>query len=165
MDFRGLVWKRVWKTTFFRLKWAQGLENRAVHPHQEFLGVPPPPPAAVSDTNLPINTPYSIEQRSATRLHFTWYLISFLHKVRREMMPEVDSSWKFGHAPSDKDCWHFELDVLSVSVNTGEERGQPEGAERIAELSLGFSQRDLHSLEVVKSKACAGSVVEIDCNV
>ena len=36
-DFRDLVWKRVWKITFF------GLKNRAAHPHQEFPGVPPPP--------------------------------------------------------------------------------------------------------------------------
>ena len=163
MDFRGLVWKRVWKTTFFRLKWAQGLENRAVHPHQEFLGVPPPhPPQCVIRACQVIH--HTVLSKGLLP-DFTSLDISFLHKVRREMMPEVDSSWKFGHALSDKDCWHFELDVLSVSVNTGEERGQPEGAERIAELSLGFSQRDLHSLEVVKSKACAGSVVEIDCNV
>ena len=27
--------------TFFGLKYSQGLENRAAHPHQEFLGVPP----------------------------------------------------------------------------------------------------------------------------
>ena len=43
MDFRGLVWKRVWKITFFGLKSGQDLKNRAAHPHQEFLGVPPPP--------------------------------------------------------------------------------------------------------------------------
>jgi len=35
MDFRGLVWKRVWKMTFFGLKGVQDLENRAAHPHQE----------------------------------------------------------------------------------------------------------------------------------
>ena len=40
MDFRGLVWKRVWKITFFGLKSGQDLENRAAHPHQEFPGVP-----------------------------------------------------------------------------------------------------------------------------
>ena len=43
MDFRDLVWKRVWKITFFGLKSGQDLKNRATHPHQEFLGVPPPP--------------------------------------------------------------------------------------------------------------------------
>ena len=37
MDFKDLVWKRVWKITFFGLK-----SNRAAHPHQEFLGVPHP---------------------------------------------------------------------------------------------------------------------------
>ena len=36
MDFRGLVWKRVWKITFFGLKSGQDLENQAAHPHQEF---------------------------------------------------------------------------------------------------------------------------------
>ena len=41
MDCRGLVWKRVWKTTFFGLKSGQDLENQAAHPHQEFPGVPP----------------------------------------------------------------------------------------------------------------------------
>ena len=41
MDFRGLVWKRVWKKTFFGLKLGQELENRTAHPHQEFPGVPP----------------------------------------------------------------------------------------------------------------------------
>ena len=43
MDFRDLVWKRVWKMTFFGLKSGQDLKNRAAHPHQDFLGVPPPP--------------------------------------------------------------------------------------------------------------------------
>ena len=43
MDFRGLVWKRVRKSTFFGLKSGKDLENRAVHPHQEFPGVPAPP--------------------------------------------------------------------------------------------------------------------------
>ena len=41
MDFRGLVWKRVWKITFFGLRSGQDLKNRAAHPDQEFLGVPP----------------------------------------------------------------------------------------------------------------------------
>ena len=45
MDFRGLVWKRVWKIVFFGLKYGQDLENRAAHPHQEFPGVPPSPGA------------------------------------------------------------------------------------------------------------------------
>ena len=43
MDFRGLVWKRVWKITFFGLKSGQYLKNRELHPHQEFPGVPPSP--------------------------------------------------------------------------------------------------------------------------
>ena len=42
MDFRGLVWKRVWKIKFLGLKSGQDLENWVVHPHQEFPGVPPP---------------------------------------------------------------------------------------------------------------------------
>ena len=42
MDFKDLVWKRVWKITFFGLKSGQDLKNRAAHPHQEFLGVPHP---------------------------------------------------------------------------------------------------------------------------
>ena len=41
MDFRGLVWKRGWKITFFGLKLGQDLKNRAAHPHQEFPGVLP----------------------------------------------------------------------------------------------------------------------------
>ena len=40
MDFRGLVWKRVWKMIFFGLKLGMDLENRVAHPHQEFPGVP-----------------------------------------------------------------------------------------------------------------------------
>ena len=44
MDFRGLVWKRVWKITFFGLKSGQDLKNRAAHPHVDFPGVPPPSP-------------------------------------------------------------------------------------------------------------------------
>ena len=32
MDFRGLVWKRVWKVTFYGLKSGQYLMNRAAHP-------------------------------------------------------------------------------------------------------------------------------------
>ena len=31
------------KNDFFGLKLGQYLENRMAHPHQEFLGVPPPP--------------------------------------------------------------------------------------------------------------------------
>ena len=37
MDFRGMVWKRVWKITFFGQKSGQDLKNRAAHPHQEFF--------------------------------------------------------------------------------------------------------------------------------
>ena len=40
MDFRGQVWKQMWKMTFFGLKYGQDLENRVAHPHQTFLGVP-----------------------------------------------------------------------------------------------------------------------------
>ena len=43
MDFRGLVWKRVWKITFLGLKLGQHLENWAAHSQQEFPGVVPPP--------------------------------------------------------------------------------------------------------------------------
>ena len=42
MDFRGVVWKRVWKIAVFGLKWGQDLENRVAHPHYEFPGIPPP---------------------------------------------------------------------------------------------------------------------------
>ena len=42
MDFRDLVWKRVWIITFFGLKSGQDMKNRAAHRHQEFPGVPPP---------------------------------------------------------------------------------------------------------------------------
>ena len=41
MDFRGLVWKRVWIVTFFGLKCGQDFKNPAAYPHQEFPGVPP----------------------------------------------------------------------------------------------------------------------------
>ena len=52
---KGQVWNRVWilevwsenrcgKLHFFGLKSGQDLRNRAAHPHQEFPGVPPPPP-------------------------------------------------------------------------------------------------------------------------
>ena len=41
MNFGGLVWKRVWKNTFFGLKQGQEVENRAAHPYQEFPVVPP----------------------------------------------------------------------------------------------------------------------------
>ena len=41
MDFRDLVWKQVWKMTFFGLQEGQDSENRAPHPHQEFPVVPP----------------------------------------------------------------------------------------------------------------------------
>ena len=39
--FRGQVWKRMSKMTFFGLKLGQDLENRAAHSHQEFPGVLP----------------------------------------------------------------------------------------------------------------------------
>ena len=41
MDFRGLVWKRVWIITFLGLKSGQDSEKRAAHRHHEFPGVPP----------------------------------------------------------------------------------------------------------------------------
>ena len=42
MDFIGLVWKRVWKITFFGLKSGQDLKNRA-HTHtKNFQEYPPP---------------------------------------------------------------------------------------------------------------------------
>ena len=41
MDFRVLVWKWVWKITFFGLKSGQDLKKRAAHPHQEFSEVSP----------------------------------------------------------------------------------------------------------------------------
>ena len=44
MDFRGLVWKWVWKITFLGLKSGQELKNLVAHPHQEFPGVAPPHP-------------------------------------------------------------------------------------------------------------------------
>ena len=34
MDFRGQVWKRVWKMAWFGLKLGQDLGNRAAHPYQ-----------------------------------------------------------------------------------------------------------------------------------
>ena len=36
MNFSGLVWKRVWKMTFFGLKSGQDLKDKAAHPDQEF---------------------------------------------------------------------------------------------------------------------------------
>ena len=42
MDFRVLVWKWVWKITFFGLKSGQDLKKRVAHPHQEFSEVSPP---------------------------------------------------------------------------------------------------------------------------
>ena len=42
MDFRVLVWKWLWKITFFGLKSGQDLKKRAAHPHQEFSEVSPP---------------------------------------------------------------------------------------------------------------------------
>ena len=41
LDFRDLVSKRVWKMTFFGMKWGQDLENWAADPHQRLPGVPP----------------------------------------------------------------------------------------------------------------------------
>ena len=48
MDLRGQVWKLVWIMTFYGLKSGQNLENRAAHPYQEFPGVPPREPGALS---------------------------------------------------------------------------------------------------------------------
>ena len=48
MDFRGLVWKRVWKMTFFGLKWSVRIWRTRRHVptknSQEFPPPPPPPP-------------------------------------------------------------------------------------------------------------------------
>ena len=48
MDFRDLVWKLVWKMTYFGLKPGQHLKNRAAHLHQELPRVPPLPGAIVT---------------------------------------------------------------------------------------------------------------------
>ena len=53
MDFRILVWKRVYKIKFFGQKSGQDLKNRAAHPHQEFPEVLPPPPLPGVDSSLP----------------------------------------------------------------------------------------------------------------
>ena len=66
MDFRGLVWKRVWKITFFSLKSGQDSENEAARPHQEFPEVPPPPPGV--STFICFNTlSNSTERTDATK--------------------------------------------------------------------------------------------------
>ena len=46
MDFKGLVWKDVWKIKFFGLKSDQDLRNRAAHPHQGNSRECTPPPGA-----------------------------------------------------------------------------------------------------------------------
>ena len=43
MDFRGQVWKRVWKTEYFGLKLGQDLGNRAAHPPPRIPRSTPPP--------------------------------------------------------------------------------------------------------------------------
>ena len=60
MDFRGLVWKRVWKITFFDLKSGQDLKNRAHTPTKNFQEYPPPPP------------PGSTVKRGTSNSVFTW---------------------------------------------------------------------------------------------
>ena len=45
MDFKGLVWKRLKKITFFGLKSGQDLKNRGHTPTKDFQEYPPPPPA------------------------------------------------------------------------------------------------------------------------
>ena len=60
MDFRGLVWKRVWKITFFGLKSGQDLKNRAHTPTKNFQEYPPPPP------------PGSTVKRGTSNSVFTW---------------------------------------------------------------------------------------------
>ena len=50
IDFKCLVWKRVWKISFFGLKQGQDLENRAVHPIKNSQEYPPPPGLHVSDS-------------------------------------------------------------------------------------------------------------------
>ena len=73
MDFRGVVWKRVWKIAVFGLKWGQDLENRVAHPHYEFPGIPPPP------LSLPLFecSFYPFErvccQHLCTRIQWLWF--------------------------------------------------------------------------------------------
>ena len=64
MDFRGLVWKRVWKITFFGLKSGRDLKNQAAHPHQEFPGVTPPPaPLATIEMNSTFYEIWNLKER------------------------------------------------------------------------------------------------------
>ena len=45
MDFRGLVWKRVWKMTFYGLKWSVRIWRTRRHtPTKNSQEFPPPPP-------------------------------------------------------------------------------------------------------------------------
>ena len=49
MDFIVLVWKWVWKITFFGLKSGQDLKNKVAHPTKNSQeSVPPPTPRACS---------------------------------------------------------------------------------------------------------------------
>ena len=61
MDFRVLVWKRVWKMAFFGLKSGQDLKNRAAHSHREFPGAWPrrwskilTSPRSISDKSITV---------------------------------------------------------------------------------------------------------------
>ena len=72
MDFRDLVWKRVWIITFFGLKSGQDMKNRAAHRHQEFPGVPPRGFLNISDRILAI--PFSSDK--ALQIGRSWFHLS-----------------------------------------------------------------------------------------
>ena len=52
MDFIVLVWKWVWKITFFGLKSGQDLKNKVAHPTKNSQEYPPPPGLVAMSRNL-----------------------------------------------------------------------------------------------------------------
>ena len=98
MDFRGLVWKRVWKITFFGLKSGQDLKNRAAHPHQEFPGVPP------GEIHL-----HTIRYRTSL-LPFSLSISRFLGKRGKIESRSGELAWSlsllFSHPFSPRNAWY-----------------------------------------------------------
>ena len=66
MDFKGLVWKRLKKITFFGLKSGQDLKNRGHTPTKDFQEYPPPPGSSVSSDRRTPSSQASVKSQPSS---------------------------------------------------------------------------------------------------
>ena len=133
MDFRGLVWKRVWKITS-----GQDLKNRVGHPHEEFPGVPPLPPRVCSQAwkfKLRVYLEHCFLQYTAVWAAWIGSVrinkMEVIRNLTRSLHPwfkcltRRPSIWRLRHVTADNTkmttkttCLHFQFSVPCWTILT-----------------------------------------------